>query len=221
MRKKFFLFSLVLLLTLAGAFSKSISASSIKNPGSSLTNKEERHDRKFSKEERDKKFKTMLDDLVKSGEITKEEGDKAYRIVKESQGRVEFSKLPEKVQQALKKRMPKCGGRFSDLTDEQCTALIKAMVENIKIEINTLVSKGTITKEQGDMILSHKKEELKNSLTDEQKSALKAAFKTAKTRSIEKLIQDGVLTKEEGAKLQQEKRKHEYRQREFDDRVKH
>ena len=91
-------------------------------------------------------------------------------------------------------------GFIEGFTDEQISIIKVSMVESMKNAMNSLVSKGTITKEQSDKILAHDKEIFK-SLSVEQKEALRTAMETARKDSLQKLVKNGKITQEQADKL--------------------
>jgi len=141
----------------------------------------------------DAHMKATLAQLVSEGKITQADADAAYKLISESTGRIDFSTLPQTVQDALKANHPMQNA--AGLTDEQHTALQTAMEANLKTALQALVTDKTITQVQADAITAHTKGALKDSdLTTAQKDAVKKAMSSARTAAIDQLTKAGTIT---------------------------
>jgi len=151
----------------------------------------------------DAKIKAILDQLVADSKITQAEADTAYQQISQSTGRIDFSTLPQAVQDALKAQMDqKKPDIFANLTDAQRTAIQTTMDASLKTALQALVANNTLTQAQADAIVSHTKGALNpKDLTTVQKDAIKGAMDTARTDAINTLTQNGTLTADQAAQL--------------------
>ncbi len=144
----------------------------------------------------DEHFRKILDYYTGTGAVTQADADAAYKLVSESTDRIDGTKLPTSVQDALKD----LAENGKSLTTTQRDALAKGMATAVKAELQKLVDSKALpsdfpvdpaTHERGSAV----------TLTDAQREAMRAACEKAEASVIADLVKAGTLTKTQGDKL--------------------
>ena len=144
-------------------------------------------------------FKAVLSYYVGTGAVTQADADTAYKLISENSDRLDMSKLPTTVQNAMKDLRD----TQKNLTETQKTALRTTVDEFFKVEVQKLVDSKVITSDIATQLLSTTKGDKteKATLTVTQMDAIRTAHQQAEKAAIDKLKTAGTITSEQAAKL--------------------